>query len=81
VTHIGPQPAAFWQQRRDAVQAALREAGSAPLAGLGRQYLQTLERYEQDAIRAGAAFVEIQNTMLVATVGQRSTDVAARKSA
>ena len=81
VTHIGPQSPALWQHRRDAVQAAIREAGSTPLAALGRQYLQTLERYEQDATRAGAGFVEIQNTMLVATVGQRSGQGVARKSA
>ena len=81
VTHIGPQPQAFWRERRDAVTESIREAGSTPLSALGRQYLQTLERYEQDATRAGAAFVEIQNTMLVATVGQRSGQGVAKKSA
>ena len=81
VTHIGPQAPAFWQSRREAVQAALRDAGSTPLAAIGWQYLQTLDRYAQDAARLGAGFVEIQNTMLVATVGQLSTEGAARKSA
>ena len=38
----------------------------------GRDYLQTLARYKQDATAAGANFVEIQNTMLFATVGQRT---------
>jgi hypothetical protein len=81
VTRIGPQSPAFWIHRRESVQSAIREAGSTPLAALGRQYLQTLEHYEQDSVRMGAAFVEIQNTMLVATVGQRSTEGIVRRSA
>jgi hypothetical protein len=63
------------------VQSALRDVTAAPLIALGRQYLQTLDRYEADATRAGAGFVEIQNTLLVATVGQRSSEGMARKSA
>jgi SAM-dependent methyltransferase len=81
VTHIGAQPPAFWHERKAAVQAALRDVTADPLLALGRQYLQTLDRYEADAGRAGAGFVEIQNTMLVATVGQKASEGVVRRSA
>ncbi|MND02624.1 hypothetical protein D3C83_220710 [compost metagenome] len=38
----------------------------------GQRYLAALEAYEAEARQAGPAFVEIQNTMLFATVGQTS---------
>ncbi len=38
----------------------------------GREYLVVLDAYRSEAEQAGASFVEIQNTMLFATVGQRS---------
>jgi len=38
---------------------------------LGREYLEVLNAYESEAQQAGSSFVEIQNTMLFATVGQR----------
>lgn len=38
---------------------------------LGSEYLDVLEAYRAEARQAGKAFVEIQNTMLFATVGQR----------
>jgi hypothetical protein len=38
---------------------------------LGRAYAEALERYAQEAAGAGPGFVEIQNTMLFATVGQK----------
>ena len=73
VTHIGKPPAALWQSRREAVRAALGVvAGSRPSSSLATRTCETLTRYEQDAARAGANFVEIQNTMLFASVGQRT---------
>ena len=39
---------------------------------LGREYLVVLDAYRSEAEQAGASFIEIQNTMLFATVGQRS---------
>jgi ubiquinone/menaquinone biosynthesis C-methylase UbiE len=74
VTHIGRQPPALWQARRDAVRAALTTTADARVLELGRSYLQTLDAYERDAAGLGANFVEIQHTILVATVGHR-TDV------
>ena len=38
---------------------------------LGQDYLKVLDRYSSAASAAGAGFVEIQNAMLFATVGQR----------
>ena len=54
--------------------SALGDIADRAVIAQGREYLQTLAEYEQDASAAGANFVEIQNTMLFATVGQR-TDV------
>jgi SAM-dependent methyltransferase len=72
VTHIGRPPATLWQARRDAVQSMLGEIADPAVIAQGREYLQTLARYEQDAAAAGANFVEVQNTMLFATVGHRT---------
>ncbi len=72
VTHIGPPVATVWQARRDAVTKALASTNDPTATSLGARYLDTLDRYEREATRAGARFVEIQNTMLFATVGQRS---------
>ena len=73
VTHIGQPPATLWQARRQAVEGALgdnRRSRSSITHGLA--YLETLAEYEAEASAAGANFVEIQNTMLFATVGHRT---------
>jgi precorrin-6B methylase 2 len=75
VSHIGQPPAALWQARREAVNAALLADTDPEVVALGREYLGILKGYEADAARAGASFVEIQNTMLVATVGERTEAV------
>lgn len=75
VSHIGQPSAALWQARRDAINAALRAEADPEVVALGREYLGILNGYEADAARAGANFVEIQNTMLVATVGERTSAV------
>ena len=72
VAHIGTLPASLWQARREAVSAAVNASADGQVRALGRTYLETLAAYEQDAGRAGGSFVEIQNTMLVATVGHRT---------
>ena len=71
-THIGPPPAAVWQSRRDAVTRELSPTSTAEVAALGQEYLDALDRYQRDAARQGPHFVEIQNTMLFATVGHRT---------
>ena len=72
VTHIGRPPATLWQARQQAVEHALDDIADRAVIAQGRHYLQTLAEYEEDASAAGANFVEIQNTMLFATVGQRT---------
>jgi SAM-dependent methyltransferase len=71
-TILGPPPAAIWQARREAIEGALRAARSDAAAWLGREYLDVLTGYEREANAAGSSFVEIQNTMLFATVGQKA---------
>jgi hypothetical protein len=71
VTSLGSPDATVWQGRRAAVESALRSARSDAAAWLGREYLDVLNAYEREASAAGASFVEIQNTMLFATVGQK----------
>lgn len=71
-TFLGPPPAAVWQARRASVESALRTATSDAAAWLGREYLDVLTAYEREANAAGSSFVEIQNTLLFATVGQKS---------
>jgi hypothetical protein len=71
-TSLGPPEASVWQARRAAVEGHLRSARSDAAAWLGREYLDVLTSYEREATAAGSSFVEIQNTMLFATVGQKS---------
>jgi len=71
-TFLGPPPPAVWHARRAAVQTALGSVPTDAAAWLGREYLDVLTAYEREANAAGAAFVEIQNTMLFATVGQKT---------
>ena len=68
---LGAPSAEVWRDRRSAVEASL--AGSSPEAAraAAREYLDALATYEQDATAAGPAFVELQNTLLFATVGQK----------
>jgi SAM-dependent methyltransferase len=72
VARTGAPPPAVWEGRRDALRRALdRSAGDGTAVDLGRAYAEALDRYERDAAGAGPGFVEIQNTMLFATVGQK----------
>ena len=72
VTRTGAPPPAVWEGRREALRRALdRSTGDTVVADLGRAYADALERYARDAAGAGPGFVEIQNTMLFATVGQK----------
>jgi SAM-dependent methyltransferase len=66
---LGASSAAEWVGRRRAVERAVQDAPAAAREA-GRQLLDALAAYEVESAQAGAAFVEIQNTMLFATVGQ-----------
>ena len=67
---LGAPPEAAWDARRAAVQQAVERAPDGPIQRLGQDYLKLLDAYAADARAAGPSFVEIQNTMLFATVGQ-----------
>jgi SAM-dependent methyltransferase len=72
VAHLGVPPKAFWDSRRAAAHDTIAKAPDEALRRLGADYVKAVEQYARDASAAGAAFVEIQNTMLFATVGQKA---------
>lgn len=72
-TWLGAPDASFWRARREAVERLLGPDCSDAARWLGREYLDTLDEYEAEAREAGSSFVEIQNTILFATVGQRES--------
>jgi len=71
-TRLGAPPADLWSRRRDSVAHAIEQTPAEAVRELGREYLGRLAAYEAEAGQAGSAFVEIQNTMLFATVGQKT---------
>jgi SAM-dependent methyltransferase len=72
VAHLGVPPPAFWESRRSAVRKVIAKAPDEALRRFGADFLKAIDQYARDASSAGSAFVEIQNTMLFATVGQRA---------
>jgi SAM-dependent methyltransferase len=74
VARLGPQPPALWESRRSAIRAAIDRTPDPGIQRLGSDYLKAIEAYAADAAAAGPAFVEIQNTMLFATVAERASD-------
>jgi SAM-dependent methyltransferase len=68
---LGAPPDASWEERRGLVRAAAEQAPDEAIRRRAREYLTLLDRYAEEARAAGSSFVEIQNTMLFATVGQR----------
>ena len=60
-----------WQNRRANVSEEIEKAPNESIRRLGQDYLKVLDRYAAAATAAGNGFVEIQNAMLFATVGQR----------
>ncbi len=73
-TSLGAPPASVWESRKDAVRIAIDKAPDEALRRMGTDYLKLLDKYAAEAAQAGPAFVEIQNTMLFATVGQKRED-------
>ena len=72
VAHLGVPPPTFWESRRTTVRSVIAKAPDESLRRLGVDFLKAIDQYARDASTAGSAFVEIQNTMLFATVGQRA---------
>lgn len=71
VARLGPPAPALWAERRQAARGAIDRAPNETVRQLGVEYLRVLERYAEAAAGAGRGFVEIQNTMLFATVGHK----------
>jgi ubiquinone/menaquinone biosynthesis C-methylase UbiE len=69
---LGAPAQDVWENRRANIAEDIEKAPNESIRRLGRDYLKILDRYEAAAIAAGSAFVEIQNAMLFATVGQRA---------
>jgi SAM-dependent methyltransferase len=67
---LGPPPATLWDERRTRLEQVMSGAG-AEGRDLGAELLRLLTRYQSEAEQADASFVEIQITMLFATVGQK----------
>ncbi len=66
---LGVPDEAVWAERRRVVEATM--SLTTDLRELGQRYLDVLDSYKSQARDAGSAFVEIQNTMLFAAVGQK----------
>jgi len=70
-SYVGSPPPAVWKARAEAIEAAIAHAPSDSLRRLGSDFAGAVARYGRDATAAGASFVEIQNAMLFASLGQR----------
>jgi SAM-dependent methyltransferase len=70
--HLGMPPDAVWTRRKEAVSRALATAPSDTVRSLGHTFQEALAAYEAEAREVGSSFVEIQSTMLFATVGQKT---------
>lgn len=71
VARLGAPPAEVWALRRQAINAAIQKAPDESIRRMGHDYLKVIEKYAGEAASVGPTFVEIQNTMLFATVGER----------
>lgn len=71
-SYLGMPPEGLWKARHAAIEKLIAAAPNEGLRRMGLDYAKAVAQYEKDAAAAGAGFVEIQNTMLFASVGQRS---------
>jgi SAM-dependent methyltransferase len=70
-SYVGAPSPAVWKARAEAIEAAIALATNDSLRRLGSDYAAMVAKYGREAGAAGSAFVEIQNAMLFASVGQR----------
>jgi SAM-dependent methyltransferase len=69
---LGTPPPEVWAARRAAVSAEIDRAPDESIRRLGQDYVKVLDRYASAAAQGGTGFVEIQNALLFATVGERA---------
>jgi ubiquinone/menaquinone biosynthesis C-methylase UbiE len=74
VARLGAPASPVWDARRKTAQGALNRVADETILSLGREYLAALDQYEREAAVTGKRFVEIQNTMLFATVGVKAPE-------
>jgi ArsR family transcriptional regulator len=67
---LGAPVPTVWQTRRAEIARLVEESASPEARTIGAAWLQALDDYAAASADAGPAFLEIQHTMLVATVGQ-----------
>ena len=70
-TLLGTPAPDLWRNRRHAIERTATEVTDEHVRRLSAGCLEILGEYEKDAQDAGPSFVEIQNTTLFATVGQK----------
>jgi SAM-dependent methyltransferase len=70
-TLLGAPAAELWRDRRHAIERTSTQVTNEDIQRLSARCLELLSQYEAEADEAGPSFVEIQNTTLVATVGQK----------
>lgn len=71
LTRLGAPPASLWNARRLAVRQAIEHAPDEALKRWGNDYLRQIDRYAAEADIVGPEFVEVQNTLLFAVLGQK----------
>jgi ubiquinone/menaquinone biosynthesis C-methylase UbiE len=71
ITRLGAPVARMWDERLQIIRQAVDRAPDTALARLGRDLMHAVSRYAEQAAAAGPSFVEIQSTMLFATIAQR----------
>jgi ubiquinone/menaquinone biosynthesis C-methylase UbiE len=71
LVRLGAPAPAVWKARHDIVRGSIDRVQEESLRQLGAEYLRVLDAYAEEAAAAGRRFVEIQSTMLFATIGQK----------
>jgi ubiquinone/menaquinone biosynthesis C-methylase UbiE len=70
-TRLGAPVPTVWNARKRVIRAAVNAAPTEETRAIGSELIDAVDRYAEEGSAAGPAFVEIQNTMLFAIVGQR----------
>jgi ubiquinone/menaquinone biosynthesis C-methylase UbiE len=69
-TRLGAPVPSVWEARRQAIARLVADAApNASIRSIGEDLLRALGQYAEESAHAGPAFLEIQHTMLFATVG------------
>jgi SAM-dependent methyltransferase len=71
LTRVGAPVPRVWDERREAIAAAVAAARGTAAEDAGRALVRAFDRYAKEADAAGPGFLEVQNTMLVVTIAQR----------